>query len=816
MFSPAEPAGRSNGSVQLADQRAHDTRPVASTGHRLGRTSSRARDSLSSFLLPLRPRSSRIGLRAVELTGKNRWLWIGVDLAALLVLSGLAATAFRITFGTNWVWVTCVGGAVVGMAVGLVAALRNLPTWLAAVALAVGYLVLGSALAMPGQSSSMVIPTVRTLRQLVFGVVTSWKQVLTIAAPIGETQSLLVVPLITMMLAGLIGVTIALRSARPGWAWVAPAGAATVGVLFGVQTAFWPAVLAVGFVVVVLTWTGYRRDFCKQTLLGNQRHYAWQSAVSAVGVLVLASGCAVLAQPVVAPDTYRHVLRDSVTPPLQVDQWVSPLQGFRANVSQHKTDTLMTLSGLPKGAMVRLATLDLYDGITMNVSNSAAAGADSGQFTRVGTQVPDATTGEKATIKVEVGAYAGQWLPTVGQLQSIDFTSARKLPLGDNLFYNKASGTAVDTAGIAAGDTYLLNVVIPDQPAQADIKSADAGTVDQPPAEPIPDQLTEQAQRWTSGAAGQGDMAIRVEQNLRRGYFSHGLASDYPSLSGHSYGRLAKMFSGRQLVGDDEQYAVAMALMARTLGLPSRVVYGYAPTSAGDVAITGNDVSAWCEINLDGHGWVMFKPTPDKSRAPQSDTKTTQSRPRPQVENPPPPPHKPENPPPDNTPPQAPHQDEEKHRSELPWKLFGMIALGVGIPLMVMGGPLTVIALLKRRRRNLRLTDPQWSARIAGGWAELVDRGRDLGGPLSPITTRTETAAALLGRFPTAAGVPVSPAMLARRADASVFGPGEPSRRQVDEYWVDVDQAARALRGSVSWWRRLTAPFALASLRAFR
>ncbi len=476
----------------------------------------------------------------------------------------------------------------------------------------------------------------------------------------------------------------------------------------------------------------------------------------------------------------------------------------------------MTVSGLPANSMIRLATLDAFDGITMNVSNSTVEGSDGGSFSRIGTRVPDTTAGEAATVTFTMGSYAGVWVPTVGQLQAIDFDSARALELSDHLFYNMASGTAVTTVGVRPGDRYTVEAVIPVQPAQADITAADAGDLDLPPAEPVPDQLADTAQRWTSGAAGQGDVAIKLEAQLRRGFYSHGLQNDFPSLSGHSFSRLQKLFTDAQMVGDEEQYAVAMALMARQLGLPARVVYGYQPASSGTVEITGDDVSAWVEVNLRGYGWVIFRPTPDQSRAPQSDTKRQESKPRPQVDNPPPPPSKPENPPPDNTPPQAPEEDDQNLLGKIPWRLIGLVALAVGGPLLLVGGPLTVIAGLKRRRRRVRMVDPEMTNRIAGGWAHLVDWARDLGVPLSPRTTRTETASVLLERFPDTADLPVGPWTLARRADASVFGTGEPNQEMVDGYWGDVDESDRAIRGSAGRWRRLVAPFALASLRRFR
>jgi transglutaminase-like putative cysteine protease len=66
-----------------------------------------------------------------------------------------------------------------------------------------------------------------------------------------------------------------------------------------------------------------------------------------------------------------------------------------------------------------------------------------------------------------------------------------------------------------------------------------------------------------------------------------------------------------------EQFATAMAVLARALGIPSRVVLGFTP---GDVIqqSDGTDVivvrernaHAWVELWLNGQGWVRFDPTP--------------------------------------------------------------------------------------------------------------------------------------------------------------------------------------------------------------
>lgn len=69
--------------------------------------------------------------------------------------------------------------------------------------------------------------------------------------------------------------------------------------------------------------------------------------------------------------------------------------------------------------------------------------------------------------------------------------------------------------------------------------------------------------------------------------------------------------------GHCEYFATAGALMARALGIPSRVAYGWAGgkwyESAGFFVFRANEAHAWTEVWLDGHGWVIMDPTPQAS-----------------------------------------------------------------------------------------------------------------------------------------------------------------------------------------------------------
>ncbi|MFL6023471.1 MAG: DUF3488 and DUF4129 domain-containing transglutaminase family protein [Marmoricola sp.] len=66
-------------------------------------------------------------------------------------------------------------------------------------------------------------------------------------------------------------------------------------------------------------------------------------------------------------------------------------------------------------------------------------------------------------------------------------------------------------------------------------------------------------------------------------------------------------------VGYCEQFAAAMAVMTRALGIPARVVVGFlSPEKVAEdrYVYTSDDLHAWPEVYFRGSGWVRFEPTP--------------------------------------------------------------------------------------------------------------------------------------------------------------------------------------------------------------
>jgi hypothetical protein len=66
--------------------------------------------------------------------------------------------------------------------------------------------------------------------------------------------------------------------------------------------------------------------------------------------------------------------------------------------------------------------------------------------------------------------------------------------------------------------------------------------------------------------------------------------------------------------GHCEYFASSMAVMLRTLGVPSRVVNGFRTGEFNDLTgqyvVRASNAHAWVEVYFPGYGWVEFDPTP--------------------------------------------------------------------------------------------------------------------------------------------------------------------------------------------------------------
>jgi protein-glutamine gamma-glutamyltransferase len=126
--------------------------------------------------------------------------------------------------------------------------------------------------------------------------------------------------------------------------------------------------------------------------------------------------------------------------------------------------------------------------------------------------------------------------------------------------------------------------------------------------EGIDPRITDLARKSTSSANNPYDKSVVLEAYLRRNYrYTLNLAGS----PGHD--PLAHfLFESR--AGHCEYFASAMAVMLRTIGIPSREVNGFLPGEyndlGGDYIVRASDAHSWVEAYFPGSGWVTFDPTP--------------------------------------------------------------------------------------------------------------------------------------------------------------------------------------------------------------
>lgn len=728
-----------------------------------------------------------------------------------LLLPGVVA--FQPTFGG----LTGYLAAFVGVTLGLtIAAAGHVLRWRLGyrfLAILVAYLLTGGPLALPETTVAGILPSLDTVQRLALLMFQGWSDLLTVATPAGDISGPAAVPLLAGLVAGSSAGAAAMASRSVQLILLIPLGWLALAIAFGVRgapTATWlGAALGVG----VLVWQAAHRlagmrDANAAILLrpgaGMSRRLV---AVLTVGAVALAAaGLAVGVNLATGAQANRQVLRDDAVPPLQLHAYTSPVMRFRHWELDKSGDPLFEVRGMPENTRLRLAVLDSYDGIVFNVDQKAK------RYLRSGRELPSSPSGATRRVEIIVGeGYEGVWVPTFGESARIDFTGEDGRREGRGLYFNKSSQQALTTNGLTEGSTIVVDavpVVSLTEDQRKELTTAGIGRAPLAEVRRVPDALSRAATDWTGEAtSAYHQLSIIAERMLTEGYFSDG--SEDISRSGHTAERLGTMFSGAQWVGDDEQYAAAMALMASQLGIPTRVVLGFHPdegSAPSDVwTVTGDQAHVWVEANLDGAGWVAFDPTPaDK---PQTDAPKPKPKPKPQVD---PPPEPPERLPEDLVIPDedATNVDEEDQRDEA-W-LFRLL-VGIGIAAgagAVVSAPFLTILVLKRSRARRRATRGELTEQLAGAWDEVVDRARDLGHSAATTSTRQEVGIELQGAFPEVCLEP-----LARAIDAAVFGPAEPLQNHRDQAWEQARAANAAMLACVPWYRRPGAVFSTTSLR---
>ncbi|HVF32052.1 MAG TPA: DUF3488 and transglutaminase-like domain-containing protein, partial [Acidimicrobiales bacterium] len=130
----------------------------------------------------------------------------------------------------------------------------------------------------------------------------------------------------------------------------------------------------------------------------------------------------------------------------------------------------------------------------------------------------------------------------------------------------------------------------------------------------LPDSLSprvrDEARRIVGAAPTPYRRALALQNHFRTNY-----GYDINARAGHD-GRALETFLFQSKSGYCEQFAGAYAVLARAVGLPSRVAVGFTPgafnEATGSYTVTGRQGHAWVEVYLHQYGWVEFDPTPGR------------------------------------------------------------------------------------------------------------------------------------------------------------------------------------------------------------
>ncbi len=264
---------------------------------------------------------------------------------------------------------------------------------------------------------------------------------------------------------------------------------------------------------------------------------------------------------------------------------------------------------------------------------------------------------------------------------------------------------------------------------------------------------------------------------------------------GTGFADIVASILGQNRSGTPEQFATLVALVARELGVPARVVTGFrvldhggAVLPAGTYHASAQQAWTWAEIPIVGQGWLVLDATPSEFSTQNSDPATAASP----------------TPTPSDTPSQAVITQASggghavAPKANPPAASTSAPRHGLLVALLLAGSALVLALLLvllsrkrMRRARRRRADDPR--TQLLGAWQESLDMLSESGLPDLSTLTSAEVAELTGEQFGSA---PREQATVLGQAANSVAYSSvtvvEP--REVDEAWATERALRRTIR----------------------
>ncbi len=723
----------------------------------------------------------------------RRPAWALLDVVAVLALVALAVVGLAPTFRGWGFLVLAEIAALIGVLLAVAAARVPVPV-VVAVSPVVALLLAGP-VALRSAGLGGGIPDAETVADALTGSWTGWGEMLTTLPFVDLSGPPAMVPYLLGFTAGLVATLWALRSRSAAGPALPLLGVLVVVLLLrepGEGLLEW---FPVGFAVVAVAWVAFRGlQFTPERSQDIRGSAHGRIGRGVLAVLVVAAALLV-AIPLTGGSAASRgeSLHGRVGELPEVSELASPLRNFRTYTKQAPGTSgnvynrhLFTVFGAPRGSRVRLVALDTYDGRAWEPDNHTMTDTTDDRFQRIDTIVKNDTRGRAIGARVEVKrAYRSAWVPTLGSLTTFDLSFADPKERRDEFRYNLATSTAVTPLGLKPSRSYEFTAILADDRLRPSMAAW---------PEPLP-RVSDTARADSrfrdviaSRASPMRKVFVLADYLRRNGRYSDGFGpGETQYRAGHDRRRLFKDFLlAARPVGDDEQYAAAMALLANRVGVPARVVVGAVVPRGGRVH--GSDIQAWVELRVDDGSWrtlptsafMSTKPPGPRGGVAPVPVIPPKTAPRPSGES--------------SRDLESSSEEQQKARDQsqaprrsvlvrlLPWLVPIVLAL--------------VVPLTKLVRRRLRRTRGRPSDRMAGAWTELVDHARDLGIPVRRHATR-----------PAQARVLAMAGELSRRGDDGVFGLDEPREADVEAYWDQVMGERRVLQRQQPVLRRVWAPF---------
>lgn len=302
-------------------------------------------------------------------------------------------------------------------------------------------------------------------------------------------------------------------------------------------------------------------------------------------------------------------------------QLTDPTTDLQRNLNLPAERTVLTYTTTsPDGEYLRMASLPKFD--SHGWQNSSIE-VRTGKLSRPPGLTVDA--GPARTTTIQVDDFGSEYLPAPYAPTSFDAAGRWGFDPDSLVILSTDRHDSDDAIRNLRYTVHSVDVT----PTLAQLEKVKAG--DPPDAKvtaevpkDLPQSIRQLAFDITKGAKTPADKAADIQAYLRSSVFTYSTEQ----LPGSGYQALEN-FLFVDHTGYCVQFAAAMAVLARVVGIPTRFAVGTLPgTLVGDHwVVTNHQLHAWPELYFSGWGWVRYDPTPSVGTAPPWSILTTPTDP---------------------------------------------------------------------------------------------------------------------------------------------------------------------------------------------